>query len=329
VFILGKALKLQKVFIFILKSLLGVLAFYFIYRMVEAKAGQNFNSFFILLKRPNLYGILFVVTLLMIVNWSIEALKWQFLVAKVEFLSLRKAFESLLSGLNLAIFTPARIGEYGGRILYLKPENRKRGAVCMFIGNLSQMVVTILVGLAGLFFWIKHNIHFSYYYNALTGVLFLVLGVGIFLIYLRIPRLHAFLNHWGLFKKEGYSSTILKEFSRNDMLRALLFSLVRYLVFSNQYILLLFGLMEPHSYFGSFLTMGAIFMAQSLIPSFIFVDLGIRGVTASFFLTSIFGKQNIIPILASSFYIWFVNIIIPAIVGIYYVLKIKEPFGRN
>src|SRR5690606_15398778 len=90
--------------------------------------------------------VLGVVVLMMFLNWLLEVIKWQYLSRRLEKLSLWKATKSVFCGLTWAIFTPNRIGEYGGRVLCLKPENRARGAVAMGVGLFAQLVLTSVFG---------------------------------------------------------------------------------------------------------------------------------------------------------------------------------------
>src|SRR3546814_10415128 len=95
---------------------------------------------------PRTIWLLVITGLLMLVNWGTEVFKWKYLVRKIEWVSLWKSTESLLAGLTLAIFTPNRVGEYGGRILYLERGNRVKGAFAMWVGAFSQMLVTNVIG---------------------------------------------------------------------------------------------------------------------------------------------------------------------------------------
>ena len=312
-----------------LKAFLGILAFYLIYLMIRSRTQGEFQAFIALFKKKQIYGVLIIAFILMILNWWVEALKWKFLVTKVERISLRKSCESLLAGLNLAIFTPARIGEYGGRILYLKPENRKKGILCILVGNFAQLMVTLILGSVGGFFWVKAFIPLNPFF--LFGLGFLLSGLSAcFLIaYYRIGKLINLFNRIPFLKKFANSLLVLEEFSKKELSGALVFSLIRYGLFSNQYLVLLFALLGYHSYGLSLSCLSLILLTQSIIPSFVLADMGIRGVTSIYFFSFVFGKQNIIPILATAFYIWLVNIIFPAILGIFYVLKVKEPFGHR
>jgi hypothetical protein len=59
-----------------------------------------------------------IVVLLMIVNWGIEARKWQYLIAPIYSISFARAFKAILSGVSFSVTMPNRIGEYLGRVLY-------------------------------------------------------------------------------------------------------------------------------------------------------------------------------------------------------------------
>src|SRR5882672_7911549 len=61
---------------------------------------------------------------MVLLNWGIEARKWQLLMRPLEKISLARSFKAILAGLALALNTPNRIGEYGGRILYVHEGHR-------------------------------------------------------------------------------------------------------------------------------------------------------------------------------------------------------------
>src|SRR5215208_118256 len=55
---------------------------------------------------------LVIVVFLMIVNWSIEAIKWKLSVQRVQPVSFVKSFCAVLSGVSFSVSTPNRVGEY-------------------------------------------------------------------------------------------------------------------------------------------------------------------------------------------------------------------------
>jgi len=100
-----------------------------------------------------------LVFALMPINWGIESKKWQLLVHHVETFSFSRAFKSVLSGCSVTMLTPNRVGEYGGRILYVKPANRIKAISLTLVGSISQLLVTMVMGSVGLLYlrYLSHN----------------------------------------------------------------------------------------------------------------------------------------------------------------------------
>ena len=88
---------------------------------------------------------------LMPFNWLTETLKWHQILRRYEGQSLAKAYQAVLAGVSFSLFTPNRVGEYGGRILFISPENRWKAVIINLVGNFSQIVVLISFGLFGAF----------------------------------------------------------------------------------------------------------------------------------------------------------------------------------
>ena len=110
----------------------------------------SFNDFNLLIEKlSSVKAIFFLVItfLLMFLNWSLESYKWKYLLNGVEDISFYQAVKGVLSGLAIGFITPNRVGEFAGKIAYLKSENRANGAVMSFIGSSSQLLVTIQAGL--------------------------------------------------------------------------------------------------------------------------------------------------------------------------------------
>ncbi len=61
-----------------------------------------------------------------------------------------EAIEEVFCGLTWAIFTPNRIGEYGGRVLFLPNRRRIHGVFTMAVGSFGQNVITNVLGLIAL-----------------------------------------------------------------------------------------------------------------------------------------------------------------------------------
>src|SRR3981081_3658630 len=95
---------------------------------------------------------LFIVALLMIVNWGIEAVKWKLAVSKIQKVDFAKSFKAILSGVSFSVSTPNRMGEYLGRVLYIEEGNRLRTISITIVSSMSQLIVTLFMGCLGLAF---------------------------------------------------------------------------------------------------------------------------------------------------------------------------------
>ena len=117
--------KIKIFFNYILGPLLGLWLFYSLYKQVRDQ--PNLQESINLIKHAPFGDHAFkfwLIIILVFANWGLEARKWQVILKKLERISFFTAFKAVLSGLTLSLNTPNRIGEYGGRILYVKDGNR-------------------------------------------------------------------------------------------------------------------------------------------------------------------------------------------------------------
>ena len=95
------------------------------------------------------YLLLTLVIVLMIVNWALEGIKWKMLIDKLHPITWLEAFEGILFGVTFSLFTPSRIGEFGGRIFALNTD-RKQAIVSTMFGSAAQIVINLSLGAFGL-----------------------------------------------------------------------------------------------------------------------------------------------------------------------------------
>jgi hypothetical protein len=261
-------------------------------------------------------------------NWTIETYKWYVLVNKLQPLSFMKSFESVLSGLSLSMNTPNRIGEYGGRILYLQPHFRLRGVALTVLCSVSQLFVTLLSGLIALILLkpYLHKIQFSetslsgVFYNVFVyGVLIMTIVTGLF--YFRMQWLVKLMK-WIPFVKEKFSFTFIIEHLRGKVMWQILFySFLRFIVFAFQYVLMWRALQVELSFWDGFWCIALVFLIMAVIPSFAIAEIGIRGKIA----LSIVGlfSVNAVAILTGTIGMWILNLVFPALLGSLFLLSIK------
>ena len=249
------------------------------------------------------------------------------LLKPVQQMSFFRAYKSVLSGVTLSLNTPNRIGEYGGRILYVKEGNRIKGISLSIAGSISQLLITLIMGCGGLAYIISQgNTHapvMGLPVFWLRTLLFLsaCASVILLLFYFRLSWLIKLVEKIPSAAKYIEYINVLEQFTPKLLLRLLSLSFFRYVVFVIQYILLLQVLQVEILWIDGFWIISILFLVLAIVPSFAIADLGIRGKFSTELLS--FYSANILGIIGTTFGIWFLNLFIPALLGSLLILSIK------
>ncbi len=312
----------KRIFSIVVKIAIVVFAFYFIY--IRLTANQDLRSFLTLLDSipgEEITLVLSSVIFLMFVNWGLEAVKWKRLVSRIEEISIWKSIESVFCGLTWAVFTPNRLGEYGGRVFFLSPKRRVMGVVSMAVGNIGQMVLTNVFGSIALCIFIFRFKEIDFRFFFVLCFLAFLFSMFLTVFYFNIKWLNGILLSMRLTRKYKKFYMVLARYKKSELLKILLFCLARYIVFSTQYFIMFYWLI-PGLHFSDITMMVCIlFFIQSNLPSLDIFDVGIRSVTALFFFNYV--TDDNASIVACTASIWLINIIIPAILGSYFVFKLN------
>jgi hypothetical protein len=262
---------------------------------------------------------------LMWVNWSLETFKWQIALKPVQQIGFFRAFRAILAGTCIASFTPNRVGEYLGRMLFVEPGNKMLSITPTILCSISQMLVTLVTGAIGLYLFSYLPFHFqagwlspSFFRSVMviTAVAAILLG----LVYFRFDPLVRRVNDW--LQKNHKKFTIPQDFKLAALTGMLVLSMIRYLVFITQYFLLfsLFGI--ALTAMQVFTGVSVMFVLMAVVPTLTFLtDLGFRW-AAGIQIFQVF-TSNTAGILAVSLGIWLINLIIPALIGSLLILRIK------
>lgn len=267
---------------------------------------------------PSAWLFLGIGFLLMPVNWGLEVLKWHRLTRVFATTSWSASVEAVLYGLTAGIITPSRVGEYAGRVIALPPKARGMGIYAQFVNSCAQNFIHLFFGSILGFYFLQTAAHWPEAINAA----FISVGLCICLLLLFIlyrPNALLRLAHRWLpenLRFFGYSLPLrfdLASFDRKDSFFILSVSAIRYLIFTIQYALLLafFGVDLPLPIL--FSGIGLIFLIQSGLPLPPFWAMLARGEIA-LFVWSPFTDQSL-SILAATFSLWLVNLLLPAFVG--------------
>ena len=311
----------------IIGPLLAAWLFYSLYQQVKAQPDMD-ASIALIKTLPFGAGAwkFWMVIFFIFVNWGLEARKWQVLMQVLQPISFITAYKAVLCGVTFSLNTPNRMGEYGGRILFVDEGKRIKAITLSIAGGMAQLIITMLMGCLGLVY-LMLNSHSSinlsgisvfwlriFFYGSVIGTL-----VFIFFFF----RLEWLIR---LLQKLPYSERFLKyvnvleTFDAKILLRLLSISFFRYVVFVLQYIFMLQLLQVEQNVWMSFWIITVMFWILAIIPSFAIADLGIRGTVAK----SLFSySTNTLGILTATFGIWFVNLFIPALIGSLLILGIK------
>jgi len=267
------------------------------------------------------------VVLFMILNWAIEAWKWQLLARHIQPVSFGGAYRSVLAGQSLAFNTPNRMGEPVGRVAFLGEGNRLRGIALAVTGNISQLLVTFWGGLAGLLY-LRWNIAGSagqlrgmeWLYNGFVFVATIAAGL-LLLLYYRLSWVTQKLERLKFIAKHRYLIAELENFHRSELTRILALSACRYVVFMVQYVLLLQVFEVRVSAADTVCMVSVMFLVITIIPSVSFAELGFRGQIS----LQLFGllSANSLGIIATTAGIWVVNMVVPAVAGSLFLLGLR------
>ncbi len=297
--------KAKQLLVLLIKLLILGGAFYFIYDQLVQNDKLNWVLFIEKFnKNKSFLGISFLL-LLSVLNRFFEILKWQNLVSYIHKISLFDATKQVLGALTAGLFTPNGIGEYAGKALFYEKSQAKNIVFLNLICNGIQLILSVVFGIFGL----------------------LYLGYGKWVLLLLFGILGLLILGFGLkkLKIKGYSITdlILKinEIPKSIHRKNNYLAVCRYLIFSHQYYFLFLAFDVQLPYFTLMATISAVYLLASSLPTFQFLDFAVKGSVALYFFGMLGVNEWIVVFISTLF--WFLNIVLPAVIGSYFVLVFK------
>lgn len=261
----------------------------------------------------------------MAINWLLESLRWKYLLKGIEKIAFFSSIKSVMIGLSCSIFTPLRLGEYFGRPMLISKEKRIEAVLANIVGSISQNIVTFGLGFIAYILLVYDNkaqFISSQAHIILIFLLFFIIGVSIFMyffssIWLQISKKIKILN-----TKIKYLH-FLSNYNKADLLKILLLSFLRYIVFFSQYYFLLILFNININILNAFTAIGLSYVFLFSLPGIPIADIGLRASLSLFFI-GLYTNNDVSIIFASSS-LWLINIAIPALVGTVILLKNKIP----
>jgi len=294
--------KTKQFLFFFVKLLIVVGAFYFCYRQLANNDKLDWDKFLVLLqKNKSLFGISFIL-FLSFLNRFLEILKWQNLVKTIKNISISEATKQVLAALTLGIFTPVGVGEYAGKALYYDKTSTKKIIFLNLICNGIQIVATVFFGTIGLL---------------LLGFGFWVLGFGLAILLITFLSKSIKIKNYSIEDFLIRITAIPKSIHQKNIL----LGFCRYLVFSHQYYFLFLGFDVDVDYFSMMATITTVYFLASIVPSFQFLDFALKG-SLSIYFFGLLGVNEWIVVFVTTL-MWFLNIVLPALIGGFYVLNFR------
>lgn len=254
-------------------------------------------------------------------NWLLESVKWMHITAHIQKLTFVQSLKGVLSGITTGFFTPNRIGDLVGRIMFLSSQNRASGITLSLLNSLTQNLTIIFCGIPAcvLLFSQSNNMTSDVRKYLLIAVVLLVL---LALFYFFLPALSGKIKNVGAGKKINEFISCLADYSLMDLLIIMLISFLRYAVFSTQFFFMLRFFDVHLTLWQAMLAIPTNYLFVTFTPSVAFSEAALRA-SYAIFVIGFFSGQTI-NIALAGVGIWFVNWVIPLLAGSVVMLRSKE-----
>ncbi len=287
------------------KGLTALLALGFLWRHRRLWASLDF---------PTHGGALKILSILLIfslLNWFFEIKKWQVLAHNIQSISWAEAAKQSLMSFSISLLTPNRVGEYGAKMIFYPKKDYKKVWALTFIGNFSQLSLTLVMGLAALLFWWRHQAIQTYIQKmsfSILTILLIISGSG-FLIWL-LRRFYLKSKQQVLWQSQVWRA-------------GLLYATLRYLIFSSQFVLLLYVLRHHLSFTYLYPAVFLSYLIATLIPMLAFFDWAVKSTVA-------IGVFSLINVPAAIVFkvvamMWLTNFMLPFLIGLLLLWRYKIP----
>jgi hypothetical protein len=228
-----------------------------------------------------------------LLSWLVESKKWQFLVRDLYGLRFRESVTQNLTAQAASYITPLRSGEFVAKALFFPPELRKEITQRVFVGNYSQMAVTLLLGCSAIGFHDIFDLNLSMLYGLAIMLVMLVFFIGYRWVSKKVKINQLSAKLWSL---------------------TLFLSLIRYLIFATNWLIIFYGLGFENALGSSTIVNIAVFyLAVSVIPMIQLLDMPVRwSIVGVLFAGVDYGLGTVV--LATTV-VWLTNSVFPTLLG--------------
>ena len=255
------------------------------------------------------YLSLAAAVLLFPLNILLESIKWRYLLREVEPMTIREAQRQTYFGFIGAFLTPSRLGDYPARVTMMHNRNKWLTAITLgFVGTLALAFLQVLCGMPSCIMLLERLGGFRWV--EVICCLVLILQVVIIIFFPILSRIFAEKTHPG---KVHDTLVVLGSFSHKRFLTTMFLSALRYVVWSVQLWLVLEFCGIHLTMVDALISIPAYYLLVTVTPSVPVADAAIRG-SWSMVVFNVF-SDNIPGIAIAAVLLWFLNTILPMLVG--------------
>ena len=306
---------------FFFKLLIGVISFWIIYSRLSHIPHLK-EQLLQWIKEPEMYFMLFLVFMLMPINWGIESLKWKLVTHQIESITYFTSVKTVLTGICIGNIAPGRAMEFLAKIYYFKAHHRPSITILHFINGMFQMLITVSVGLMAIVYKLNNGSQ-----STVTVYLALTIGICMVLFFcwaiLNVSFIQRKLQFIKWFK--NIDTTHLLQFTKSLILQLISLSIIRYAVFTAQFYLIYHALTPQSIPFEVFMSVAAYFTITSIVPMVSVIEPAIRAAIAILVFNSVYDNEA--TVVLSSTLVWIINVVVPSAIG--YAIILKEKINFN
>ena len=249
------------------------------------------------------------------------------MIGKIEKVSIITSLRAVFSGITVSVFTPNRIGEYGGRVFCLEKADRIQGVLITVLGSMAQLLTTIFFGSMGILFLNNYipeldklfqEMEFAY---PLMFFMLLLLNILLLLLFHNISVISNLMDKFSWLSKYKRYKEVFTYYNTQELVFVFIFSIIRYAIFTTQFFILLKLFTVDLTYLDAIILTMVMLFVISIIPTIAISEIGIRGSVAVYLFS--FVSSNILGILSATFVLWVINLLLPALIGAFFVFTLK------
>lgn len=298
-------IKYHKVILTLIKILISLLAVYYLWRHEYL---QNLWE-----DKKELQSVKFVSELLIfsLINWLLEIKKWQLLAGYIHPTSYKEAARQSLVSFALSLLTPNRVGEYGVKVLYYQKKDYKKVIGLSLIGNISQLIVTLLAGMFGLWYVFRGGKMIKIFnHNFLTHP-----GWQIWLLLIAVLFIIAIM----FYIQKKYEKNLI--FHPDLWKKSIFYALLRYVVFSTQFVWLLMYFKVDNNLLILYVAVSLVYLFAVFVPMLSLLDWAVKGNIAIWVFSSL-GIDGV-PVIKIVALMWIGNFLLPFLTGLIWMWASK------